>query len=152
MEIPHILAYNRLLIQDPRHRLSLREARVQDQGAVLVMDRVFLRLPGEERLAYRGAVMDSYAAGEGRLVRLFPDGTEVSLECVLSEADEERNASWARMEHWLPGVFGESEIELSLRGTDIAAEIDFRINATALGEAQAQVYKYSSSVLGFPEE
>lgn len=150
-EVPHVLAYNQLLFEDPRHRLSLREIRVHAQGAIVVMDRVFRRLRAEERLAYRLAAMDSYAAGEGKLVSVPSDGSEVCLKCVLSDAREARNASWMLMEYWLPGIFGEHEIELSLRGTDIAPHVDFRIEATALDHAQAQVPRYSSSVLGFPE-
>lgn len=63
--VPHVLAFNRVLHHKERHRLSLRESRVHSTGAVLVLDRVFRRLPDEEQLAYRRALMDSYAAGEG---------------------------------------------------------------------------------------
>lgn len=97
-EVPFVLAFNRVLHQDGRHRLSLREARVHSSGAVLVLDRVFHRLPAEEQLAYRRALMDSYAAGEGELVSVDLGGTETVLGLLAGETAQDRSGSCARLE------------------------------------------------------
>ena len=149
-EVPYVLAFNRVLHQDERHRLSLREARVHSTGAVLVLDRVFHRLPTEEQLAYRQALKDSYAAGEGELVALDADGTETVLVRLAGESAEDRNASCARLEHWVPGSFGTAPLALCLRGTDLPRDVEFEIDGHLLRVAQAQVHSTRTSELGFP--
>ena len=39
-DVPYVLAFNRVLHQAERHRLSLREARIHSRGAITVRDRV----------------------------------------------------------------------------------------------------------------
>ncbi|GAA1878476.1 hypothetical protein GCM10009715_26450 [Paeniglutamicibacter psychrophenolicus] len=149
-EVPFVLAFNRVLHRDQRHRLSLREARVHSTGAVLVLDRVFHRLPAEEQLAYRQALMDSYAAGEGELVALDADGTETVLGLLAGESAEDRSGSHARLEHWVPGTFGTAPLPLCLRGTDLPREVEFEIDGHLLRVAQSQVHSTETSGLGFP--
>ncbi|MDQ0093413.1 hypothetical protein [Paeniglutamicibacter psychrophenolicus] len=149
-EVPFVLAFNRVLYRDQRHRLSLREARVHCIGAVLVLDRVFRRLPAEEQLAYRRALMDSYQTGEGEPVAIDPDGTESVLGPVTGETSEDRNASYARLEYRVPGAFGAGSLVLCLRGTDLPREVEFEIDGHLLRMAQAQVHSAGTSALGFP--
>ncbi|RAX49934.1 hypothetical protein DQ353_07175 [Arthrobacter sp. AQ5-05] len=149
-EVPFVLAFNRVLHQDQRHRLSLREARVHSTGAVLVLDRVFHRMPAEEQLAYRQALMDSYAAGEGEIVALDADGTEAILGLLAGETADDLSGSYARLEHWVPGTFGAGSLVLCLRGTDLPCEVDFEIDGHLLRGAQAQVHSTGTSELGFP--
>ena len=149
-EVPYVLAFNRVLHQDGRHRLSLREARVHSTGAVLVLDRVFHRLPAEEQLAYRQALMDSYAAGEGELVSTDLDGTETVLGLLAGESAEDRSASYARLEHWVPGTLGAGPLALCLRGTALPRDVEFEIDGHLLRVAQAQVHSTRTSELGFP--
>jgi hypothetical protein len=147
-EVPYVLAFNRVLHQEQRHRLSLREARVHSTGAALVLDRVFHRLPAEEQLAYRRALMDSYAAGE--LVSIDLDGTETVLGLLAGESAEDRSGSYARLEHWVPGSFGTAPLALCLRGTGLPREVDFGIDGHLLRVAQSQVHATGTSQLGFP--
>lgn len=149
-EVPFVLAFNRVLYRDQRHRLSLREARVHCIGAVLVLDRVFRRLPAEEQLAYRRALMDSYQTGEGEPVAIDPDGTESVLGPVTGETSEDRNASYARLEYRVPGAFGAGSLVLCLRGTDLPREVEFEIDGHLLRVAQSQVHSAETSGLGFP--
>ncbi|MGB9035310.1 MAG: hypothetical protein WCC45_12410 [Paeniglutamicibacter sp.] len=149
-EVPYVLAFNRVLHQDQRHRLSLREARVHSTGAVLVLDRVFHPLPVEEQLAYRRALSDSYAAGEGELVSIDLDGTETVLGLLAGESAEDRSGSYARLEHWVPGSFGTAPLALCLRGTDLPREVEFEIDGHLLRAAQAQIHSAGTSGLGFP--
>ncbi len=149
-EVPYVLAFNRVLHQDQRHRLSLREARVHCTGAVLVLDRVFHRLPAEEQLAYLRALSDSYAAGEGELVSIDLDGTETVLGLLAGESAEDRSGSYARLGHWVPGSFGTAPLALCLCGTGLPREVDFGIDGHLLRAAQAQVHSAGTSGLGFP--
>lgn len=148
--VPQVLAFNRVLHHKERHRLSLRESRVHSTGAVLVLERVFRRLPDEEQLAFRRALLDSYAAGEGELVALDADGTETILGLLADETAQDRSGSHARLEHWVPGRFGVGSLALCLRGTDIPSEVEFEIDGHLLRVAQSQVHSAGTSELGFP--
>lgn len=157
-EVPYVEACNRVLFEDERHRVSLREIRAHSEGVVLVLDRVFRRMPGEDQLAYRLALMESYGAGTGDLLNLSGGnlsggGAETaSLECVGAQGDETGNASYAQVEYWCPGNFGSGTLVLSLRETGMADAIEFELRATRLRDAQARVFRVDESALGFPRD
>lgn len=156
-EVPHVVAQNRVIFESPRHRVSLREIRAHSHGIIVVLDRVFRRLPVEDYLAYRVALMDSYAEGTGALLDVSAvDASQgnpgpVVLDCVLGQGDETRNASFHHLEYWCPGEFSTTDLHLSLRETSLGQHLDFHLPAAVLRNAQAQVFTVDSDGFGFPE-
>ncbi len=151
-EVPHVVAQNRVIFENARHRVSLRGIRAHSYGIVVVLDRVFRRLPVEEYLAYRVALMDSYAEGTGALLDVSPGNAEpVMLDCVLGQGDETRNASFAHIEYWCPGEFSTTDLHLSLRETSLGQHLDFQLPAAVLRNAQELVFSVDSDGFGFPK-